>query len=231
MSRDYLNNEDNEEFDFFCEEKEPVQEHKKPSRSTETTAAMVLALVPLDVDLSFRSVFPNPVLEIAEVKNQVVITKCRLLLPTDQLLFNGYIRRHISYHDGLNMYSLIEHVPFERFLQLTSYLTEPVQPKKNILHISDEFTSQPLPNSSINTEEWQSHHPTHIQQYSTLYSNEQPSCEIIQSSITETNVPTDKGLNRQSTIFSTEDLFTETETLMAIRLAVRVIQNQTYSIS
>lgn len=233
MIRDKMN----EDFDFFfCEEKEDIQQHKLAIGNRASTAPMIITDLNLQVDLSYVTEFPKPILEIVDMKKRVKITGCRLILPSSQLFIKGFIRKNISYTDGDTMSFLIEDFPFERTIKLKDYLTIPKQPKMNTRHENYYSITNPIPNSYNQSNKRLSNDLSNIHHHSAHHFNELPYCELIQSTIIESSEPTNKGIKVSNYTLPTgatitEELFTQVENNLAIDLAIQVIQRQPIFIS
>ncbi|WP_338448780.1 hypothetical protein R4Z09_21550 [Niallia oryzisoli] len=233
MIRDKMN----EEFDFFfCDEEEDIHQHKIAIGNRASTAPMIITDLNLQVDLSYVTEFPKPVLEIVDMKKRVKITGCRLILPTNQLFIKGFIRKNISYTDGISMSFLIENFPFERKIKLKDYLTIPKQPKMNTRHENYYSISNSIPNGYNHSNKRLSNDPGHIHHHSTHHFNELSYCELIQSTIIESSEPINKGIEVSNYTLPTgatikEELFTQVENNLSIDLAIQVIQRQPIFIS
>ena len=61
-----------------------------------TKVPVVLAELTLHVNLDTLINFPEPVLEIKDIKKRIKLTQCRLLLPTNKLFIKGFVRKNIQ---------------------------------------------------------------------------------------------------------------------------------------
>ncbi|MCD8509965.1 MAG: hypothetical protein LRY73_08925 [Bacillus sp. (in: Bacteria)] len=58
---------------------------------------VVLGETKVQLDMVADIKFPEPVLEIKDIKKNIKVTQCRLLLPTNKLFLAGFVRKNIQY--------------------------------------------------------------------------------------------------------------------------------------
>lgn len=63
--------------------------------SVVTKVPVVLAETSVQVDMDTLINFPEPVLEIKDIKKDLKLTQCQLLLPTNKLFLQGFVRKNI----------------------------------------------------------------------------------------------------------------------------------------
>ncbi|WP_315970107.1 CsxC family protein [Bacillus tuaregi] len=222
-----------------------------------TKVPVVLAELDLQVDKTHVTIFRDPVLEIKDVKKRLVITQCRLLLPTNKLFIKGYIRKNIQYATPISgagsgtvtvssssnggcpqespsiqstILSQTEQIPFEVITEVKDFISSPVMPEKNKRQEFDFFVSQPLPMGYPEKDEMLSSDLSQFHQESSQYYNELPYCELLSSKIIEW----DEALNRDGEDFPNvldEGTFTRSESKMVIYFKVKVLQNQQIRVS
>ncbi|WP_394232350.1 CsxC family protein [Niallia oryzisoli] len=220
-----------------------------------TKVPVVLAELDLQVDKTHVTIFQEPVLEIKDIKKRLVITQCRLLLPTNKLFIKGYIRKNIQYATPISgagtgpvvtntgvpqqenpsiqssILSQTEQIPFEVITEVKDFISSPVMPEKNKRQEFDFFVSQPLPMGYPEKDEMLSSDLSQFHQESSQHYNELPYCELLSSKIIEW----DEAIDREGDLFSNELLdegtFTRSESKMVIYFKVKILQNQQIRVS
>ena len=171
-----------------------------------TKVPVVLAELTIQIDTVAEITFPEPVLEIKDVKKRVKITQCRLLLPTNKLFIKGFVRKNIQYASpsqdiqgnsatsiSSDLHSYTVDIPFETITEIKKYISKPVLPKVNHREEFDFFVSRPLPSGYPEKDEVLTSDLSQFHQESEQYYNELPFCELISSRIIEW----DEATNRQ----------------------------------
>ncbi|WP_394236473.1 CsxC family protein [Niallia oryzisoli] len=226
------NNKHNHKDDF-------EQKHYRPQISIGkvlTKMPVVLAEPSLQVHTIHRTRFPEDVLEIKDVKKQLVLTQCRLLLPTNKLFIKGYVRKNIQYAAvteqsaastavSSNIQSHTEHIPFNLITEIKDYIVKPEMPKTNNRHEFDFYVTRPLPVGYPEKDELLSSDLSQFHQASSEYYNELPYCELVSSKIIEWVEAVDRCL-LESTGLMNEGTFTETEDKLVIDFSIKILQNQ-----
>lgn len=207
-----------------------------------TKVPVVLAELTLHVNLDACIKFPKPVLEIKDVKKQIKLVKCRLLLPTNKLFVKGFVRKNIQYASPISepdctiktisssINSLTVDVPFNCVTEIKHYLRKPIQPAINKRSEFDFLFSDSSPSGYPEKDDYLSSDLSQFHQNSTQYYNELPFCELISSHIIEW----DEAVNRSALPNDAsigEGVFTELEEKMAIDITLKVLQNQQIRVS
>ncbi|WP_028782493.1 CsxC family protein [Thalassobacillus devorans] len=203
-----------------------------------TKVPVVLAELTIQVDMNASITFPEPVLEIKDVKKRVKITQCRLLLPTNKLFIKGFVRKNIQYASpcteieentatsiASDLHSYTVDIPFETVTEIKKYCSKPVMPKVNHREEFDFFVSKPLPSGYPEKDEVLTSDLSQYHQESMQYYNQLPYCELIASKIIEW----DEAVNRMPLPNASpveEGYFTELEEKMVVDLRVKVLQEQ-----
>ncbi|WP_173917513.1 CsxC family protein [Halobacillus sp. Marseille-Q1614] len=189
--------------------------------------------------------FPDPVLEIKDIKKRVIITQCRLMTRTstgddDQfaagpfpLFLKGYVRKNIQYASpcphstegciSSTIKSLTLKVPFECMTTVT--LDSPAQlPVSNTRSEFDFFRAQDLGPGYPEKDQFLSSDISQFHQTSTQAYNELPFCELISSEIIEWDEATDRQSFGEGPV--DEGYFHHMVEKMTINFTVKVLQNQ-----
>ncbi|MBH0231489.1 CsxC family protein [Halobacillus yeomjeoni] len=200
---------------------------------------VVLAEIDLQINLDETITFPEPVLEIKDIKKRVALTQCRLLLPTHKLFIKGFVRKNIQYaspaHDieastaksvSSDLHSYTVDIPFECVTEIKDrdFLTMPVMPHINRRDEFDFSVSKPLPSGYPEKDELISSDLSQFHQESRQFYNELPYCELISSSIIEW----DEALDRVPLSGAPfhEGYFTKVEEKMVLDIRLKVLQDQ-----
>ncbi|MGN7479703.1 CsxC family protein [Solibacillus silvestris] len=207
-----------------------------------TKVPVVLAELTLQANLDACIKFPKPVLEIKDVKKQIKLVQCRLLLPTDKLFVKGFVRKNIQYASPMtepecnlktlssSINSLTVDVPFSCVTEIKHYLRKPVQPSINKRSEFDFLISESLPSGFPEKDEFLSSDLSQFHQNSTQYYNELPFCELVSSNIIEWDEAIDRtDLLKDAPIG--EGVFTQVEEKMVVDITLKVLQNQQIRVS
>lgn len=201
--------------------------------------------------LSAHINFPEPVLEIKDIKKRVKIVQCSLMLqpvtcpddafePADAtLVLKGFVRKNIQYACpdsntsdhcvSSTIRSLTTDVPFEcvTIIPRTAFLTPPQRPVLNARAEFDFFRSQPLGHGFPEKDHLLSSDLSQFHQTSTAFYNQFPFCEILSHNILEW----DEAVDRQSLPVSgnapfEEGYFQRIVEKMVLNFDIKVLQNQ-----
>lgn len=188
--------------------------------------------------------FPDPVLEIKDIKKRVKIVQCRLLTPSVtkdvfslgpfQLFLKGFVRKNIQYASpcpgatdscvSSELRSLTVDVPFECVTTVT--LTEPVQlPRQNARNEHDFFRAQPLGHGFPEKDELLSSDLSQFHQTSTQFYNQLPFCELVSSNITEWDEAVDRQPLPNHGPFE-EGTFQTIVEKMFLQFTIKILQHQ-----
>ncbi|GKU80707.1 CsxC family protein [Niallia sp. NCCP-28] len=208
-----------------------------------TKIPVVLAELTLQVNLDAFIDFPEPVLEIKDVKKHIKLTQCRLLLPTNKLFVKGYVRKNIQYASpskeidqstarsvASDLHSFTVDVPFQCVTEIKHFLTAPVLPEVNKRSEFDFLVSKPLPTGFPEKDEFQSSDLSQFHQESTQHYNELPFCELISSKIIEWDEAVDREHLPNGGPLG-EGFFTKIEEKMVVDITLKVLQNQQIRVS
>lgn len=203
-----------------------------------TKVPVVLAELLLQINVDAIIEFPEPVLEIKDIKKQVKLTQCRLLLPTNKLFIKGFVRKNIQYASpskdiepstkttiASDIHSFTADIPFQCITEIKKFITPPVMPETNNRSEFDFLLSKPLPSGHPEKDEYQSKDLSQFHQESTQFYNELPFCELISSKIIEWDEAIDrKPLPNASPLG--EGFFTKVEEKMVLDICLKVLQKQ-----
>lgn len=208
-----------------------------------TKVPVVLAELTLQVNLDTIINFPEPVLEIKDIKKRIKLTQCRLLLPTNKLFIKGFVRKNIQYASpsqdiqasssssvASDLHSFTVDIPFQVIAEIKHFLSKPVMPQVNNRKEFDFFVSKPLPTGFPEKDELLTSDLSQFHQESTQHYNELPFCELVSSQIIEW----DEAIDRQplpTTSPIDEGFFQKIEEKMVIDFTVKVLQNQQIRVS
>lgn len=207
-----------------------------------TKVPVVLAQLTLQVNIDACIKFPQPVLEIKDVKKHIKLVQCRLLLPTNKLFVKGFVRKNIQYASpsleidptyksiSSTLHSLTVDVPFNTVTEIKHYLRKPVQPEFNKRKEFDFLFTQSLSSGFPEKDEFQSNDLSQYHQDSNQYYNELPFCELISSNIIEWDEAINRcDLSKDSPIG--EGHFNQLEEKMVLDITLKVLQNQQIRVS
>ncbi|GAM14013.1 MULTISPECIES: CsxC family protein [Mesobacillus] len=208
-----------------------------------TKVPVVLAELTLHVNLDTMINFPEPVLEIKDIKKRIKLTQCRLLLPTNKLFIKGFVRKNIQYASpsqeieasssssvASDLHSYTVDIPFQVVTEVKDFLSKPVLPQVNNRKEFDFFVSKPLSTGFPEKDELLTSDLSQFHQESSQHYNELPFCELVSSQIIEW----DEAIDRQPLPTSSpidEGYFQTIEEKMVIDFTVRVLQNQQIRVS
>ncbi|WP_407271084.1 CsxC family protein [Radiobacillus sp. PE A8.2] len=236
--------EENSQHLSDCKDCESVPHHPHVSiGKIVAKVPVVLSELSLQLDLDTMIKFPEPVLEIKDVKKRVKLTQCRLLLPTNRLFIKGFVRKNIQYASpskdieqntkssiASDLHSYTVDVPFQCVTEVKKFLSKPVMPQVNSREEFDFFVAQPLPSGYPEKDELLTSDLSQFHQESTQFYNELPFCELISSKIIEWDEAVDRvSLHKDAPVG--EGYFTKVEEKMVIDLKVRLLQNQQARVS
>jgi hypothetical protein len=202
---------------------------------------VVLGETTVQIDLDSTISFPEPVLEIKQIKKNLKLVQCRLLLPTNKLFLKGFVRKNIQYATpksggrdfvSSNIHSLTVDVPFQVVTRI-DFLGHPDFKSNPRTSEFKYFNSLPLPQGYPSKEKLLSGDFSEHNQISEEVFNELPFCELLSSKFIEY----DEALNRiMGNVTGSsgqmicapfeEGTFTELEEKMVIELTIKVLQNQ-----
>ncbi len=204
---------------------------------------VVLAQLNLQLKLDAEIKFPEPVLEIKDVKKQVKLTQCRLLLPSNKLFVKGFVRKNIQYASpcteienstsksvASDLHSYTVDIPFDCVTEIKKYLSMPVMPEVNNRQEFDFMVSKPLGHGYPEKDQLLTNDLSQFHQESSQYYNELPFCELFSSKIIEWDEAIDRvSLPTASPIG--EGYFNTIEEKMVVDICIKVLQNQHVHIS
>lgn len=204
---------------------------------------VVLAELTLQLNLDAKITFPEPVLEIKDIKKRVNLTQCRLLLPTNKLFVKGFVRKNIQYASPSNeietsstksvasdLHSYTIDVPFDCVTEIADFLSMPVMPEVNSREEFDFTVSKSLPSGFPEKDELLSSDLSQFHQESSQFYNELPFCELISSKIIEWDEAVDRAPLPNTAPFN-EGYFTTIEEKMVLDICLKVLQKQQIRIS
>lgn len=204
---------------------------------------VVLAELTLQVNVDEIIKFPEPVLEIKDIKKRLKLTQCRLLLPTNKLFIKGFVRKNIQYASPSNdidqstsstvasdLHSFTVDIPFSCVTEIKHFLTKPVNPENNKRQEFDFFVSQPLPSGFPEKDELLTSDLSQFHQESKQFYNELPFCELISSKIIEWDEAIDRVPFPSASPIG-EGYFTKIEEKMVVDFTIKVLQNQQIRVS
>lgn len=195
--------------------------------------------------------FPDPVLEIKDIKKRVKIVQCRLLLGTEDtfdpaigipLFIKGFIRKNIQYATpcvhaksdcvSSEMRSLTVDVPFEcvTILDADRFLVLPEFPVSNTREEFDFFRAQKLGHGYPEKDQLLSSDLSQFHQVSTQNYNQIPFCELVSSSIIQWDESTDRYPLPNNGPFE-EGTFHNIVEKTFLQFRVRIYQNQQVNIT
>jgi hypothetical protein len=203
-----------------------------------TKVPVVLAELTLQVNIDTFIDFPEPVLEIKDIKKRVKLTQCRLLLPTNKLFVKGFVRKNIQYaspspklenstHTSVasELHSFTVDVPFQCVTEIHHFLTKPVMPEVNKRQEFDFLISKQLSSGFPEKDELQTSDLSQFHQESSQFYNEIPFCELISSKIFEWDEAVDRVSIPESAPIG-EGFFTRVEEKMVVDITLKVLQKQ-----
>lgn len=202
---------------------------------------VVLAETVVQIDMNPTINFPEPVLEIKDVKKNLKITQCRLLLPTNKLFINGYVRKNIQYATPKygtsesvisSIRSLTIDVPFSAVTEI-EYIR---QPKFSLGPPSQEFTfftTSELPDGFSSKDKLLSADLSQFDHISGEEYNELPFCQLVSSRFIQYDEALDRQMGRVYNDRSEridapfeEGTFNTIEEKMVVEVKLKVLQRQ-----
>lgn len=207
---------------------------------------VVLGETTVQIDVDTKINFPEPVLEIKEVKKNLKLTQCRLLLPTNKLFIKGFVRKNIQYatpksstrHAVVSrIHSLTIDIPFETVTEI-DFINPPQFNKNPERREFTFFSSTKLPEGFSQKEKLLSADFSQFDQISGEVFNELPFCELLASKFIEYDEALDRKMGKvyddkgdfMDAPFE-EGTFTKVEEKMVIELTLKVLQNQQVKIN
>ncbi|WP_173917514.1 CsxC family protein [Halobacillus sp. Marseille-Q1614] len=203
-----------------------------------TKVPVVLAELQLQLNINETITFPEPVLEIKDIKKRVNLTQCRLLLPTKKLFIKGFVRKNIQYaspsHEiapsteksvASDIHSFTVDIPFDCVTEIKDFLSMPVMPKINKREEFDFAVSKSLPSGFPEKDELLTSDLSQFHQESSQFYNELPFCELLSSKIIEWDEALDRVPLPGTSPFN-EGYFTKVEEKMVVDICLKVLQNQ-----
>ncbi|PAV30532.1 DUF3794 domain-containing protein [Virgibacillus profundi] len=216
---------------------QPITPHVSIGRIY-TKLPVVLAELTLQMNLDARITFPEPVLEIKDIKKRVNLTQCRLLLPTSKLFIKGFVRKNIQYASptkdieesttksvASDLHSFTVDIPFECVTEISDFLSMPAMPKINKRDEFDFGVSKALPPGYPEKDELLTSDLSQFHQESKQFYNELPYCELLSSKIIEWDEAVDRVPLPDTAPFH-EGYFTTVEEKMVLDICLKVLQNQ-----
>ncbi|WP_096155596.1 CsxC family protein [Bacillus sp. FJAT-45066] len=205
---------------------------------------VTLAEIAVSSNLVANVTFPEPVLEIKDVKKRVKVVHCRLLLPSAPpqfaagpypLFLKGYVRKNIQYATpsgdasgscvSSDIRSLTIDVPFECMTQVTLNLSPAQLPVLNTRSEFDFFRAQSLGIGYPEKDHLLSSDLSQFHQSSTQFYNQLPYCELISSNILQYDESTDREPLQGNAPFE-EGFFYNMVEKMSLQFSIKVLQNQ-----
>lgn len=200
---------------------------------------VVLAQLDVQLNVSAQITFPEIALEIKNIKQNLMLTQCRLIQESNTLFIKGFVRKNIDYSTiekrptpkeicGDIRHCTID-VPFEC---TTPVKFNGLKPAKIIPTTSKEFQyfkRQDLPNCYPEKDDLLSSDPSEFNQTSTEYYNDLPYCELISSKIVDLNEYLNRRIIRDGPL--EEGVFEKLEEKMVINLVLAVLQNRLVKIN
>ncbi|MEK3854465.1 CsxC family protein [Cytobacillus sp. FSL H8-0458] len=228
-----------------CECESHIEHHPHVSiGKIVTKVPVVLAELCLQINIDALITFPEPVLEIKDIKKSVKLTQCRLLLPTNKLFIKGFVRKNIQYaapcpdiemHTAKTVASEIHSytvdVPFQCVTEVKKFLTCPVMPETNHRNEFDFLISKPLPTGYPEKDELQTKDLSQFHQESIQHYNELPFCELVCSKIIEWDEAIDRQPLPKGGGPLDEGYFTKIEEKMVVDITIKVLQKQQIRVS
>ncbi|SFB09382.1 MULTISPECIES: CsxC family protein [unclassified Bacillus (in: firmicutes)] len=220
-----------------------------PAGTVTLRVPVTLAERTVTTNLSANINFPDPVLEIKDIKKRVKIVQCSLLLdpvvgtqnPFDlspgTLILRGFVRKNIQYATPIrdssgscvssNLKSLTVDVPFECVTTIPQdeFLSPPQRPQLNSRAEFDFFRSQNLGMGFPEKDHLLSSDLSQFHQSSTGFYNQFPTCEIISHNILEWDEAVDRQPLPGNAPFE-EGTFQRIVEKMILRFTIKVLQNQ-----
>ncbi len=202
---------------------------------------VVLAETVVQIDLNPTIKFPEPVLEIKDIKKNLKITQCRLLLPTNKLFISGFVRKNIQYatpkygtKDSVisSIRSLTIDVPFKAVTEV-DYIRKPQFAFGPDSKEFTFFTESKLPDGFSSKEKLLAGDLSQFDQFSGEEFNELPYCQLLSSRFIEYDEALDRQMGRVHDEHGKlidapfeEGTFKEIEEKMVVEVKLKVLQKQ-----
>jgi hypothetical protein len=234
-------------------ENTPVDPITTPAGIRTIKVPVTLAELTVKTNLVANIHFPDPVLEIKDIKKRLKIVQCRLLLPgfpeehpkgrfpferrTLRLFIKGFVRKNIQYatpcpHSSSQcvsseIKSLTADIPFEcvTTIDADDFLTPVQLPFHNHRSEFDFFRAQELGKGFPEKDELLSSDLSQFHQVSTQFYNELPFCELLRSDIVEWDEAIDRRPLPGESPFE-EGAFQNMVEKMFLEFRIKVLQNQ-----
>jgi hypothetical protein len=217
---------------------------------------VVLAERTISTNLVANIKFPEPVLEIKDIKKQVKIVQCKLLLPGVpagdaaaafaargiSLFLKGFVRKNIQYASpcpnssehcvSSEIRSLTADVPFECVTRLDAddFLTPPQLPFNNTRSEFDFFRARDLGHGHPEKDKLLGSDLSQFHQISTQFYNQFPYCELVSSNIIEWDEAIDRKPLPGNAPFE-EGMFHNIVEKMFLEFTVKVLQTQQVAVT
>ncbi|PLR97740.1 DUF3794 domain-containing protein [Bacillus sp. T33-2] len=218
------------------------------TRHLTISAPAVLAERRVTTNLVAEIHFPDPVLEIKDIKKRVQIVQCSLMLPAlapDQyppeddflvpLFLKGFVRKNIQYATpchhpsgkcvASDLRSLTVNIPFHctTTIPLGEFIIEPEFPRVSPRTEFDFFRAQDLGHGFPEKDQLLSSDLSQFHQVSSQFYNHLPFCELVSHNITEWDEAIDRKKHEHDTF---EGTFYTVVEKMSLQFTIRVLQNQ-----
>nr|WP_295969715.1 DUF3794 domain-containing protein [uncultured Bacillus sp.] len=216
---------------------------------------VTLAERTVSTSLSAKIKFPNPVLEIKDVKKRVKIIQCSLMVPpvepgvnpftpTDaQLFLKGFLRKNIQFATPIlqtgnscitsNIRSHTIDLPWECLVTIPAdeFISPPQRPVLNVRGEFDFLTSRSLGSGFPEKDTFISSDLSQFHQSSTQFYNAFPFCELISSNITEWDEAIDRKPLQGKCAVLNEGTFQTIIEKVFLQFTIKVLQNQQAAIT
>ncbi|MEK3854466.1 CsxC family protein [Cytobacillus sp. FSL H8-0458] len=220
-----------------------------PAGETIIRVPVTLAELTIRTNLSATIHFPEPVLEIKDIKKRVKIVQCKLLIPSTfafetglSLFIKGFVRKNIQYATPCpkssecgvlsEMRSFTTDIPFECVSRIadTDFLTLPQRPQFNSRAEFDFFREQELGKGYPEKDHLLSSDLSQFHQVSTQHYNQMPYCELLRSDIVEWDEAIDRRPLSGNAPFE-EGTFQNAVEKMFLQFTVKILQNRQVAIT
>ncbi|MFC7394442.1 CsxC family protein [Scopulibacillus cellulosilyticus] len=190
---------------------------------------VVLAETTVQIDMDSTINFSEPVLEIRNIKKNLVITQARLLLPTNKLFIRGFVRKDIEYTTPRcqtstsmtsEVRSLTVDVPFSTVTAIKFIKQPKFSPGTPPTQFS-YFNSTNVPTACGDDQILSSNFCKNNQVSSETF-NELPYVELLSSQFVELDEATNRSM--------TTGTFTSMEEKMVVEVTLKVLQRQQVSV-
>ncbi|MBF7150806.1 CsxC family protein [Bacillus toyonensis] len=205
---------------------------------------VVLAEIEVQIVTDSIIKFPEPVLEIKAVRNQLKIAQSFLLLPSDKIFLRGFVRKNIQYETPIgantkmissSLRSLTVDIPFSCVTEVKKYLSKPIYDYNK--NMEKEYYRQ---TTIYEFDQCEDHilHPGDVSQFDEISNevvNEKIYCELVKGRIIDYNDPLNRQIGKacggyqehqyENALFE-EGTFTALEGKMVIDLKLKVLQQQ-----